>query len=115
MDPRRAPKRNRREKPIMIRIAALLAAILLLTSSEARAQTYPARWITLIVPFAAGGSNDMIGRIIGKGDHRLAIDQKRCRLEVERGVHDRREAIAQSWPLRVKQRTSEPSRHTISR
>jgi tripartite-type tricarboxylate transporter receptor subunit TctC len=66
MDPRRAPKRNRREKPIMIRIAALLAAILLLTSSEARAQTYPARSITLIVPFAAGGSNDMIGRIIGK-------------------------------------------------
>ena len=50
----------------MIRIAALLAAILALANPAARAQTYPARQITLIVPFAAGGSNDMIGRVIGK-------------------------------------------------
>jgi tripartite-type tricarboxylate transporter receptor subunit TctC len=57
---------RRREKPIMIRTAALLAAALVLTSSAGRAQTYPARSITLIVPFAAGGSNDMIGRVIGK-------------------------------------------------
>jgi len=50
----------------MIRIVALLAAALALTSPFAHAQTYPARPITLIVPFAAGGSNDMIGRVIGK-------------------------------------------------
>jgi tripartite-type tricarboxylate transporter receptor subunit TctC len=50
----------------MIRIAALLAAALALANPAARAQTYPARQITLIVPFAAGGSNDMIGRVIGK-------------------------------------------------
>jgi tripartite-type tricarboxylate transporter receptor subunit TctC len=50
----------------MIRTAALLAAILALTNPVGRAQTYPARQITLIVPFAAGGSNDMIGRVIGK-------------------------------------------------
>jgi tripartite-type tricarboxylate transporter receptor subunit TctC len=31
-----------------------------------RAQTYPSRQITLIVPFAAGGSNDVVGRAIGK-------------------------------------------------
>jgi len=50
----------------MIRIAALLAAALVLTSSHVRAQTYPARQITLIVPFAVGGSNDIIARAIGK-------------------------------------------------
>jgi tripartite-type tricarboxylate transporter receptor subunit TctC len=50
----------------MIRIAALLAAALVLTSSDVRAQAYPARQITLIVPFAVGGSNDIIARAIGK-------------------------------------------------
>ena len=56
----------RREKPVMIRTAALLAAALVLASPAARAQTYPFRPITLIIPFAAGGSNDLVGRAIGK-------------------------------------------------
>jgi len=46
----------------MIRIAALLV----LTGSHVHAQSYPARQITLIVPFAVGGSNDIIARAIGK-------------------------------------------------
>jgi tripartite-type tricarboxylate transporter receptor subunit TctC len=50
----------------MIRTGALLAAALVLTSPAARAQTYPSRQITLIIPFAAGGSNDLVGRAIGK-------------------------------------------------
>jgi tripartite-type tricarboxylate transporter receptor subunit TctC len=31
-----------------------------------QAQTYPSRQITLIIPFAAGGSNDIVARAIGK-------------------------------------------------
>jgi tripartite-type tricarboxylate transporter receptor subunit TctC len=50
----------------MIRTGAFLAAALVLASPAARAQTYPSRPITLIVPFAVGGSNDMVGRAIGK-------------------------------------------------
>jgi len=44
----------------------LLAAALALASAAAQAQTYPSRPITLIVPFAAGGSNDLVARVIGK-------------------------------------------------
>jgi tripartite-type tricarboxylate transporter receptor subunit TctC len=50
----------------MIRTGAFLAAALVLASPAARAQTYPSRQITLIIPFAVGGSNDMVGRAIGK-------------------------------------------------
>jgi tripartite-type tricarboxylate transporter receptor subunit TctC len=51
---------------IMIKAAAFLAAALVLTGPALRAQTYPSRQITLIVPFAAGGSNDVVGRAIGR-------------------------------------------------
>ena len=44
----------------------MLAAALLLASPPVSAQTYPSRQITLIIPFAAGGSNDLVGRAIGK-------------------------------------------------
>jgi tripartite-type tricarboxylate transporter receptor subunit TctC len=50
----------------MIRTGALLAAAFVLASPPARAQTYPSRQITLMIPFAAGGSNDLVGRAIGK-------------------------------------------------
>jgi tripartite-type tricarboxylate transporter receptor subunit TctC len=56
----------RGEKRIMIKTRAFLAAALVLTSAAVRAQTYPSRQITLIIPFAVGGSNDMVGRAIGK-------------------------------------------------
>jgi tripartite-type tricarboxylate transporter receptor subunit TctC len=44
----------------------LLAAAFELASPAAHAQTYPTKQITLIVPFAVGGSNDIVGRAIGK-------------------------------------------------
>jgi tripartite-type tricarboxylate transporter receptor subunit TctC len=50
----------------MIRLGALLAAALVLAGSPGHAQTYPSRTITLVVPFAVGGSNDIVGRAIGK-------------------------------------------------
>jgi tripartite-type tricarboxylate transporter receptor subunit TctC len=50
----------------MAKTGAFLVAALVLTSPAVRAQTYPSRQITLIIPFAVGGSNDMVGRAIGK-------------------------------------------------
>ena len=35
-------------------------------SSIARAQTYPSRPITIIVPYAAGGATDTIGRVMAE-------------------------------------------------
>ena len=45
-------------------IAALTLAMLLQAVSGAMAQVYPARPITLIVPFPAGGPSDVVGRIL---------------------------------------------------
>ncbi len=53
----------------MIRSCRLLVAIaaLVLAAPLAQAQDYPARAITLVVPYAAGGGNDAMARIVA--DH----------------------------------------------
>jgi len=49
----------------LIKTVVFLVAFVL-ASPAVRAQTYPSRTITLIFPFAAGGSNDIVARAIGK-------------------------------------------------
>src|SRR5258705_7818339 len=45
---------------------ACAAALLALSVSSATAQNYPARQITLVVPFAPGGPADFLGRLVGQ-------------------------------------------------
>jgi tripartite-type tricarboxylate transporter receptor subunit TctC len=50
----------------MMKAGAILAGALVFASAAASAQTYPSRPITLVIPFSAGGSNDIVGRGIGR-------------------------------------------------
>ena len=46
---------------------AAIAGAGLLGSSAAMAQAYPSKPVTIVVPFAAGGTTDILARIIGQG------------------------------------------------
>ena len=50
----------------MKRIIAASLALLAALAGDARAQAYPNKPITMIVPFAAGGPTDVIARIVGE-------------------------------------------------
>ena len=62
--------RTRRKFLQLATAAAPLAAV----SRIARAQAYPARPITMVVPFPAGGPTDTIGRVVAEG-MRAALGQ----------------------------------------
>src|SRR4029078_7185706 len=50
----------------MPRLAAAVVAMMAIAGlGSARAQDYPTRTVTVIVPFAAGGPADITGRIVG--------------------------------------------------
>jgi tripartite-type tricarboxylate transporter receptor subunit TctC len=55
----------------MTRLIGALAAVAALTApvtltTPARAQDWPSRPVTMVVPFAAGGGTDVLGRIVGR-------------------------------------------------
>ncbi|MFL6795877.1 MAG: tripartite tricarboxylate transporter substrate-binding protein [Xanthobacteraceae bacterium] len=62
--------------PFGVSMTRALTAFVIVALSVvyARAETYPTRPVTLVVPFAAGGSSDTIGRIMADG-LRLALGQ----------------------------------------
>src|SRR5436853_4765348 len=58
------PIRRRTMRPILIALFTL--ALFADGTGPAAAQAWPARPVTMVVPFAAGGGTDLIGRIVAK-------------------------------------------------
>ena len=59
----------------------MLVGCLLTLAAPARAQTYPARHVKLIVPFGPGGSTDVVGRVLARavgetGGQQILIENK---------------------------------------
>jgi hypothetical protein len=81
---------------------AIVFAATLGTVTGAGAQTYPTRPITRIVPFAAGGPNDTIGRIMAERMDRVVQQSLKSIQPIEKGIqflHRRRNRLV-GVPLR---------------
>lgn len=58
-----------------LRLAALAAVLTVMLGAEAFAQNYPSRPITLVVPFPAGSTTDLVGRILSEELSKVAGQQ----------------------------------------
>jgi len=68
LDPaRRAPPSPAKSRPALSsRIAVLAVPALVVAAAPARAQEYPTRSVTYVVPFPPGGATDLLSRIIAQ-------------------------------------------------
>src|ERR1700741_2488397 len=78
VDETRMPKPRPR---LVVLLAAALIAVLATQAAPAWAQDYPTRPITLIVPYAAGGGNDLMARTAAEKmsktlGHQIVIENK---------------------------------------
>src|SRR5581483_7323618 len=66
--PRASARRSRRKSGDSLRalISAAIVGIAILASAGARAEDFPRRPVRWIVPFPAGGSVDLVGRVIAQ-------------------------------------------------
>ncbi len=78
--------------------AAVAAALLVLVASQATAQTYPARLVRIVVPFAPGGVTDVVARITADYISRKTGQQTIVENKSGAGGNSGADAVAKSEP-----------------
>jgi tripartite-type tricarboxylate transporter receptor subunit TctC len=84
--------------PRMLRLLGGLVATLAFAGAAARAEDYPSRPVHMIIPFAAGGPTDIVGRIMGAKMSELLEQQFVVENKAGAGGNIGADAVAKAVP-----------------
>jgi hypothetical protein len=90
-----------KEITILLRTLGLTVCIALMVGSPARAQKYPERVISIIVPFTAGGPTDTVARLIAQPMSKLLKQQ----VIIEMSVAPVAPSARRAWPVQLRTAT----------
>ena len=98
-----------------VKMSASLALLVLSAAGLAAAQDYPSRPITLIVPYAAGGGNDLMARIAAEKMSKLSASMSSSRIAAAREAASPLARSPRPSPMATRSASAAPARSPSTR